>query len=266
MVKSCCAPGCKNRSTTNSSIKFHRFPVDKERRALWIAAVRREHWQPTEHSVLCSAHFVSGSKSNDPLSPDYVPTLFHHSTARDRGRAEQSLASYTRRVESRKRRSEATATRAVVPSPKTSRTEEEHETVPLEVEGPPELEDHETRTIAEPLRTCSDASTMTDITGSEMESNAQYIDALEKNLWRLREENAELRDRLDASDLKRCIPCEKCYQDDDHKVKFYTGLPTFVSLMAVFHFTSTHVTPSKNPLSLPLFQQFLLVLMKLHLR
>ena len=95
MVKSCCAPGCKNRSTANSSIKFHRFPVDKDRRALWIAAVRRVHWQPTEHSVLCSAHFVSGSKSNDPLSPDYVPTLFNHSTTREKTRAEQNLASYT---------------------------------------------------------------------------------------------------------------------------------------------------------------------------
>ena len=59
---------------------------------------------------------------------------------------------------------------------------------------------------------------------------------------------------------------KKCYQDDDHKVKFYTGLPTFVSLMAVFHYASAHVTPSKNPLPLPLFQQFLLVLMKLRTR
>ena len=105
------------------------------------------------------------------------------------------MASYTRRVESRKRtRSVATATRAVVPSPKTSRTEEEHETEPLQVERPLELEDHETGTIVEPLRTCSDASTMTDITGSEMESNAQYIDALEKNLRIKRErmQNSEI--------------------------------------------------------------------------
>ena len=87
MVKSCCAPGCRNRCTSDSSLKFHRFPVNKERRALWIAAVRREQWKPTEHSVLCSAHFASGSKSNNPLSPDYVPTLFSHSSTDERRRA-----------------------------------------------------------------------------------------------------------------------------------------------------------------------------------
>ena len=29
--------------------------------------MRREKWEPTEHSWLCSAHFVSESKSNDRL-------------------------------------------------------------------------------------------------------------------------------------------------------------------------------------------------------
>ena len=254
MVKSCCAPGCKNRSTANSSIKFHRFPVDKDRRALWIAAVRRVHWQPTEHSVLCSAHFVSGSKSNDPLSPDYVPTLFNHSTTRKKTRAEQNLASYTRRLESRKRRSETAATRGAI---KVSRTEEEHET---ELTKAPE---NEKGTMTERTRTSDAATLTTDLTLTT--DKIEYIDALEKNLCHLRVENAELRDRAVASEAKRCIPCEECFKDDDHKVKFYTGLPTFSCLTAVFRFVSADVNPSKNPQSLPLLQQFLLVLMKLRL-
>ena len=49
------------------------------------------------------------------------------------------------------------------------------------------------------------------------------------------------------------------------RVKFYTGLPSFVTLRASFHFVSCHVNTSSIVSSLPNFQQFLLTLMKLHL-
>ena len=71
MVKSCVAFGCSNRSVKGSGLTFYRFPANVERRKKWIAAVRREKWTPTKHSWLCSSHFISGSKSDDPLNPDY---------------------------------------------------------------------------------------------------------------------------------------------------------------------------------------------------
>ena len=83
------------------------FPADQQRRAMWVAAVKREGWEPTEHSWLCSAHFVSGSKNNDPLSPDYVPSIFSHVRSPRKRKAEQDLRSYTRRKEARRKRSEA---------------------------------------------------------------------------------------------------------------------------------------------------------------
>ena len=154
------------------------------------------------HGKFCveqCSFFVSGSKSNDSLSPDYVPTLFNHSTTREKNRAEQNLASYSRRLESCKRRSETAATRGAIPSSKVSRTKEEHE---AELESP----ENEKGTMTEPTRT-SDASTTTDLTASKIiEGNAEYIDALEKNLCRLRVENADLRDRAVVSEVKRCIP------------------------------------------------------------
>uniref|UniRef100_A0A667ZMG6 THAP-type domain-containing protein n=1 Tax=Myripristis murdjan TaxID=586833 RepID=A0A667ZMG6_9TELE len=60
MPSICCAVGCDNKR--------------------WIAAIRRDHWTPTEHSRLCSEHFVSGKKSDNPLCPDYVPSLFSYLT------------------------------------------------------------------------------------------------------------------------------------------------------------------------------------------
>ena len=107
MVKSCCAPGCENHWSKGSSLSFYRFPVDLIRRAQWVAAVSRENWEPTEYSWLCSAHFVSGSKSNDKLSPNYVSCIFSHLTSPRKRKAKDDLHAYTRRKEARKKSSEA---------------------------------------------------------------------------------------------------------------------------------------------------------------
>ena len=77
-MKSCVAVGCTNRSENGSKLSFYRFPADSERRLKWVAAIQRKNWEPSNYSWICSAHFVSGKKSEDPLSPDYVPSLFGH--------------------------------------------------------------------------------------------------------------------------------------------------------------------------------------------
>ena len=78
MVKKCCAVGCHNAYRKSSGIHFYRFPTDPECRSKWIATVSCENWQPNEYSWLCSKHFESGEKSNNPnpLAPNYIHTLF----------------------------------------------------------------------------------------------------------------------------------------------------------------------------------------------
>ena len=78
MCKSCCAIGCTNRYSKDCGLGFYRFSEEPAKRAQLIATVSRKNWQPNEHTWICSAHFVGGAKSNDPLSPAYIPSVFCH--------------------------------------------------------------------------------------------------------------------------------------------------------------------------------------------
>ena len=52
---------CSNRSIKDSVVSFYRFPSDEVRRggrALWISAVKRKNWQPSDFSWLCNVYFV----------------------------------------------------------------------------------------------------------------------------------------------------------------------------------------------------------------
>ncbi len=81
----CCVVGCHNNRRRDGprGIKFHSFPRDKDRRLIWIKAVKRanpskpsELWQPKAFDVVCSDHFAEGKKSNSKDSPSYNPTVF----------------------------------------------------------------------------------------------------------------------------------------------------------------------------------------------
>ena len=103
MVKSCCAIGCYNKCS-KGGVSFYRFPTDKERRNNWVLAVKRKDWEPNEYTWLCSAHFIGGVKSNDPLSPDYMPSIFSFSTSTQKLRFQQQLDDYERRRNMKKTR------------------------------------------------------------------------------------------------------------------------------------------------------------------
>ena len=65
MPRSCCAIGCTNRDTKEKrekGIKFHRIPVIKEKRNLWLSAIKKKDFDPKEYDCICSEHFVRGMK------------------------------------------------------------------------------------------------------------------------------------------------------------------------------------------------------------
>ena len=97
MVKNCCAVGCHNVYKKGSGIHFYRFPTEPDRRAKWVSAIHREGWVPTEYSWLCSEHFVTGKKSNNPLAPNFIPTIFKHISSPQKHRLNAMAVSFDRR-------------------------------------------------------------------------------------------------------------------------------------------------------------------------
>ena len=71
---------------------------------MWIAAVRRENWTPCKYTWLCSSHFISGKKSNDPVSQDYVSLISAHTKTLVREKLENDLERYDRQKECKRQR------------------------------------------------------------------------------------------------------------------------------------------------------------------
>ncbi|XP_075557876.1 peroxynitrite isomerase THAP4-like [Dermacentor variabilis] len=106
MPTRCVAVGCSNTYSTLGT-SFHMFPRDQQVRKLWVLAVRRENWQPTRSSMLCSAHFKKDDFVYNPsltvempykmkrvLKPGSVPSAF----SRNRNSGE-----YSPEIEKRRR-------------------------------------------------------------------------------------------------------------------------------------------------------------------
>uniref|UniRef100_A0A1X7SG23 THAP-type domain-containing protein n=1 Tax=Amphimedon queenslandica TaxID=400682 RepID=A0A1X7SG23_AMPQE len=56
MPITCCVYQCHNRQGKHNT-RFFSFPKDQERKSKWIAAIRRDKWQPSKYSKVCSDHF-----------------------------------------------------------------------------------------------------------------------------------------------------------------------------------------------------------------
>ncbi|XP_071369111.1 uncharacterized protein [Centroberyx affinis] len=285
MPKSCCVPCCTNNTRKNNGVKFFCVPKDGKRRMKWFQSIRREDgpgklWAPaSKHIYVCSIHFVTGIKSNDPLNPDYTPTLFPHLSERERQRAVYRQKKFeTNRQLNRKR----AAALAGGVSPKKDKTglklhtaspsfidrcgwsEVEHDycisrvkrsNTPAsspdpEASGRPEpsglpAQGTENRTERASPEPCANESCQTALKEANDECRA------------LRAELSELRDRT-----KRTTFSEEAFEEDEEeeeeeeeKVRELTGLPSRAELMSVF----TALTPGGT------FQNFILTLMHLKL-
>ncbi|XP_032424068.1 uncharacterized protein LOC116723350 [Xiphophorus hellerii] len=248
----CVAVGCCNRSD-RKDLSFYRFPKDPERRTLWVQAVCRRNWNPTDYSRICSKHFISGQKSNNPLSPDYVPSLFAYTPTAER-RVIKREASYSEEP-TKKSRTKSNQTEIISAAtalldlsgtgPNSGTADDNGEDVDLYNEEVcqadlPGEEEEETGVEAQ-----------TDLSGED-------VDILTSAVQKLTSEKQLLTDQLKIMDLS-----EESFKDNDEKTKVYTGLPTFVSLMTIMDLIMPCLRKPNSALS-P-FHKCLLTLMKLRL-
>ena len=120
--------------------------------------------------------------------------------------------------------------------------------------------------VPEPARVEDSSDSAQSQTHNDMQTPAnltsEKIRHLEEENVRLTLENMKLTKELEIYKASAFSPA--ALRDDNEKVKFFTGLPTFTVLMAVFSFVRKPLT-AHHLEKLTIFQQFILVLMKLRL-
>ena len=93
--RSCCVTSCGNYSLNRPDVTFYKLPsaaAPADRRLKWLQAIKRcdidefgnpdpsKLWNPTSKYIfVCSDHFVSLAKNDNPDHMDFVPSVFPHS-------------------------------------------------------------------------------------------------------------------------------------------------------------------------------------------
>ena len=299
---------CSNLCVRGSGLSFYTFPADLDRRNKWIAAVNRKNWYPTEHTVICSEHFIDGQKSNNQFAPNYTPTIFQRVDSPMKRKMEAQVADFRRRTASRKRRIEQTEiTDQQKKKAKESRMQElaesskrqeearklEEERRLKEIEEQQRLEEErkrreedererllreEERREAEQRKEIEDAKQkrldeMNRLQQAE-ESRLEYDELLKKyddllkynqaveELEQLRKKEAKLNTKVD--ELQTRIVSRQSLEENDKQVKFYTGLPSFAVLLAIYNLVIKGL-PECHFSGCPMFNQLLITLIKLRL-
>ena len=84
----------------------------------------------------------------------------------------------------------------------------------------------------------------------------------DRELAQLTQDNANLRKAL--GDMQQLTLTEETLKDDEERLTFYTGLPSWITFMAVFNLISPYL-PTSGKCKLSVFQQLLLFLVKIRL-
>eukprot|EP00795_Rhopilema_esculentum_P017026 gene17026-8531_t len=228
---------------TNSGIKLQQNSYEeltRERRGRWIAAISRIGLTENilKNDWVCFGHFVSGiaAKPWDRFNIDWVPTL-------NLGHNKQGKALANM---------EAVADRAERTCCRRKRMEQD-------------IKDEERPKLAKLNEPEESIAEIFDEVGFEDDHEVSLNDL--DNLKQHQDKSTQT-EEFDYAFKER----EKCVNDvfsgeyfceDDGKVRFYTGLPSFDVLKATYEFVSPCVT--RNSPTTTKFQEFILFLIKLRL-
>ena len=175
--------------------------------------------------LYCIPHCFLGRKSEDPLSPAYIPSIFSFNPSPKKRRAEQGLERYEAAKQRRENKGRNETTDDMVASANT------------------------TDDVFYPVNTVT-VATQTDMT-------VMVLSALEEDNQRLTTEFAEVR-------VAKGYPSQDDLKGNEKVLRFYTGLSSFTVLMALFRIVSVAI-PEGGAAKLSQFDSFTLTLMKLRL-
>ena len=236
----CMIVDCGSKSNRDKGINFARVPSiitnqgeeaeepSRERRSRWISAISRADLteQILANDRVCGRHFVSGkaAKGWDRYNVDWVPTLnLGHEKNTEKKDLEQASQRAQRANEKERKRKE----------------QQERERLLAE------------EIVAKKLRLNEAGESVSDIC---FEEELSHVDTSTQT--------EEFEYLVAAEPPKRAF-CEDEFRNDDKKVKFYTGLPSFDTLNVLFNRIMPFVT-RKSQLLTP-FQECIMTLMKLKL-
>ena len=227
------------------------FPRDQAKCEKWISAIKRVDWIPNDNTWICSTHFVTGVRSNNPLAPNYVPTIFPYTNSPVKRKLQNDAVRFKQRQVIKRRRVEANQSSSGIQNSESNTsidvlsTADEH----CSVYNNCDQSEYATVNVENNNEESSNGDCDVDI--EECQQCIKYQKECDKN----QQENTKLRLRVVGHD----------FLVDDVKTKYYTGLPSYELLQAVFKFITIGLPVSfqKGPCSV--FQQFLMVPMKLQL-
>ncbi|KAM4612772.1 uncharacterized protein ACJ7VT_011001 [Polymixia lowei] len=273
----CCVKNCHSKShkkpykqpgqKLDNGISFYGFPswkkhegkqmeeLTKRRRMAWVAAVRRADITFNNIPVsmkVCSLHFHSGKPAYEMLEshPDWKPSLLlgHKEVHRPKLDAER-YARRCRRDGQRKsvKEAEGRNVKAVA--------EQEAEASTVEVMAEQEAE---AGTIEEGSDLRDQSTQAGEFVPGKTVDECTFCKYRRDEINRLLEENRRLKRKVD--ELKMT---ESFLRDDDTKVEYYTGLPSYAMFLVLFHHVASYLPQGKKGLTH--FQLLLLTLMHLRL-
>ncbi|XP_040064821.1 uncharacterized protein LOC120838815 [Ixodes scapularis] len=250
------------------------------RRAEWFRRIRRDDVdESSTHYRVCGVHFISGRPTYvmDDMNPDWAPSLKlgYGDRAADRTASDRRY----KRAQARKSAQTARGQPLLLSGMDARKestlisTEDLAPASPLLVEAAkPALED--CCCTSEDLAVEEDMPGENEETerspdcglGSEMYDCGQTTDITLQSMALLEDENRQLMSDLRDARAKLAAHCldEDAFQENKDMVPFYTGLPNFAILLAVFQLIQRRVSHNDRN-CLTKFQEMIVFLIRLRL-
>uniref|UniRef100_A0A667X785 DDE Tnp4 domain-containing protein n=1 Tax=Myripristis murdjan TaxID=586833 RepID=A0A667X785_9TELE len=194
--------------------------------------------------VMLEHFLLEGKKSDNPLSLDFIPSIFNYMPSPEKRKRKKMLEMFNRRQKLKLQK---------VPTgcPHDGSKHPVADQIPTREPPITETTDREPEND---VQSVPDDPATPPCIGETTEKRMQ---SLEAECQALRSENILLKEKLNKTALN-----ETSLQNNDKKVNFLTGLPTYTVLMTIFHIIRPCLKPKS---SLTCFQQFMLALMKLRI-